>query len=107
MESIRSILLVDDDQDDQFVFAECLSGISKEIILQTANDGIDALEKLKAAEHKPDLIFIDLNMPRMNGKALLRELKSTATLSQVPVIVYSTSSSPEDLRDTKSLGAQQ
>jgi CheY-like chemotaxis protein len=61
------------------------------IQLQIAGDGVDALEKLHAQKDLPDVIFMDVNMPRMNGIECLKELNKSA-LQSIPVIMYSTSS---------------
>ena len=105
METVQTILLVDDDQDDQFVFMEALNSVNPMVKVATANDGIDGLNKLEDAAILPELIFVDLNMPRMNGKTFLKELKANTRFSGIPVIVYSTSSRPEDITETKALGA--
>ena len=102
---IRSILLVDDDTDDQYVFKEALHTVDPSVTVDTAMDGIEAVEKLSGIDSLPQLIFLDLNMPRMNGKGFLKEISSSDTLSKIPVIVYSTSSNPTDIAETKALGA--
>jgi CheY-like chemotaxis protein len=91
MTQIQSILLADDDPDDRFLFEEALAVADDSIQLQTAVDGVDALEKLHAGIGLPDVIFMDVNMPRMNGIDCLREL-SGSTFRSIPVIMYSTSS---------------
>ncbi len=103
--TVQTIFLIDDDQDDQFVFKDALRTVDAKIIIETAIDGIDALEKLSTSQKLPDLIFVDLNMPRMNGKKFLKEAKSRKQLKEIPVFIYSTSSSPEDRRETSELGA--
>lgn len=100
-----TILLVDDDQDDQFLFEEALREIKSTIHLHTALDGVDALERLSTSNPLPDLIFLDLNMPRMNGIKFLEEVKSSSAWSRIPVIIYSTLSSPEDKKATQAGGA--
>lgn len=104
--AIQYILLVDDDADDQYVFKDALQAVDSSIIVDTAVDGIDALQKLAENKTAPQLIFLDLNMPRMNGKSFLKEIKSSQQLQSIPVIVYSTSSNPSDIEETKSLGAK-
>jgi len=91
MTQIQSILLTDDDPDDRFLFEEALSVADASVQLHIAVDGVDALEKLRAASGLPDVIFMDVNMPRMNGIDCLRELSKSAFKS-IPVIMYSTSS---------------
>lgn len=103
---VRNIFLIDDDQDDQFVFKDALRTVDADIMIETAMDGIDALEKLSTARKLPELIFVDLNMPRMDGKKFLKEAKSRTQLKEIPVIIYSTSSSLEDRRETSELGAR-
>lgn len=91
MTQIHSILLADDDPDDRFLFEEALSVADASVQLHIAVDGVDALEKLRAATFRPDVIFMDVNMPRMNGIDCLREL-SASSFKDIPVIMYSTSS---------------
>jgi CheY-like chemotaxis protein len=106
MPKIELLFLIDDDADDQHVFAEALSEVDDSISLLTASNGLDALETLRRAPSRlPDLIFLDLNMPKMNGKQFLKEIKSTAQLSNIPVVIYSTSSARVDREETLDLGA--
>lgn len=91
MTPIQSILLADDDADDRFLFEEALSVADASVKLHTAVDGVDAIQKLRAAVGLPDVIFMDVNMPRMNGIDCLREL-SGSSFKSIPVIMYSTSS---------------
>ena len=105
MQRIHKILLVDDDLDDQFVFDLALKSIDPDVVVDTAKDGIDALDKLREPEVCPELIFLDMNMPRMNGRDFLQQIKSLPSLAHIPVIMYSTSSSPELMEETRRLGA--
>ena len=101
-----TFLLVDDDADDIFLFREVLSGVAPEINLRTASNGQEALEVLsREINHLPDLIFLDLNMPRMDGKQCLTELKNIDRLKGIPVIIYTTSSHSRDVEETMQLGA--
>lgn len=106
MNSFKKIcLLIDDDVDDQEIFALAMDKISFPFVCQVANNGFEALQKLGKENVLPDYIFLDLNMPRMNGKECLRELKKNARFRNIPVVIYSTSSSQSDINDTKKLGA--
>ncbi len=107
MQRIKSILLVDDDVDDQHIFLEALKNLRPDINLSLACNGLEALHKLNTPESKqPDIIFLDLNMPMMNGKEFLEELKKTNSFSHIPVIIYTTSSRNEDRETTLALGAR-
>jgi DNA-binding response OmpR family regulator len=98
--------LIDDDDDDQEIFTMALNTIGEEINCITANDGIDALNKLNIdTDFIPDFIFLDLNMVRMNGRECLIEIKKIPRLNNTPVIIYSTSSEQRDMIETKELGA--
>jgi DNA-binding response OmpR family regulator len=102
---IKSILLVDDDLDDQKFFDEALKVVDKSLVLYTAKDGVDAMEQLMIK--RPDVIMLDLNMPRMNGVEFLRELKSSNRYSDIPVIIYSSFISTCDKVEVIALGARQ
>ena len=91
----NTILLVDDDPDDQLLFKEALKEADTLVLCLTACNGIDALEKLNCVTVPiPDLIFMDVNMPRMNGIDCLKEMQRNVLLKDIPVIMYSTSCSP-------------
>lgn len=97
--------LIDDDLDDQDIFILALEEVDKSIRCEVASDGADALKRLNGKELRPDYIFLDLNMPRMNGKQCLSQIKKLDFLSDVPVIIYSTSSDQNDRTETERLGA--
>lgn len=104
----KTILLVDDDKDDREIFGEALHAIDDSIDFEEAFDGIDAIQKLSSATfRKPDLIFLDLNMPRMNGVQVLQELRQMEECSNVPVVIYSTSSRSEESKQLAELGARE
>ena len=103
---IKTILLVDDDHDDQLLFKEALSEADNTIMYRSAFNGIDALEKLSSKEIRlPELIFLDVNMPKMNGIDCLKELKKSETLKNIPVMMYSTSSFSEYKKECFENGA--
>lgn len=99
-------LLIDDDLDDQEIFKLALQDVNDSVQCLTANDGAAGLQLLSTLENlTPHYIFLDLNMPRMGGKDCLTAIRNIPHLSEIPVIIYSTSSNPMDIRETKSLGA--
>ena len=103
---LRRIFVIDDDIDDQELFIEAVREINAGIQCECASNGEEALAILgKSESNLPDLIFLDLNMPRLNGKQCLERLKSSKLLRHIPVVIYSTSSQENDVRDTMALGA--
>ena len=102
----KTILLVDDDADDTELFLEAIGDIDAGITCYNAANGEEALQKLQqAASTKPDIIFLDINMPGMNGWQCLTELKASKLFWQIPVIIYSTSSAQRDRSIAAGLGA--
>jgi CheY-like chemotaxis protein len=101
----KHILIVDDDEDDRELFCAAVDELNEDVSCSSARDGLDALTLLRAGKVKPDYIFLDLNMPRMNGKKCLCELKKDSALSSIPVIIYSTSKLSDDFEETMKLGA--
>lgn len=99
------LFLVDDDMDDQEIFKSALAKVDEDLALLTATNGYDALQVLSSATKLPDYIFVDLNMPRMSGLQFLKEIKNNNTLKNIPVIIYTTSSNPNDIAKTRELGA--
>jgi CheY-like chemotaxis protein len=99
-------LLVDDDLDDHEIFAIALKESKKSIDVVRAYDGVEALARLRDESfNRPDFIFLDLNMPKMDGKQCLEALKKNSELKEIPVVIYSTSSEIRDLIDAQRLGA--
>src|SRR5687768_10254806 len=93
----KRLFIIDDDIEDQEIFMEALKEIDSSIQCFCATNGEEALNQLeREVIILPDLIFLDMNMPKLNGKQVLRELKNTRTLKSIPVIMYSTSFAPRD-----------
>ena len=91
-----NIILADDDDDDQFMFKEALEELGSKANLVTANNGeelMDALHKL--TDKLPDLLFLDLNMPRKNGFQCLVEIRQHEKFNGIRTIIFSTSSEGE------------
>ncbi len=99
-------LLVDDDIDDTSLFEEILKEVDPGIRFRSAENGKEALDLLrKEQDSLPHVIFLDLNMPKMDGKQCLAELKSDPVLQKIPVIMYTTSSQSRDIEQTMMNGA--
>ncbi len=76
MNHYRSILLIDDDTEDQEIFLDAIKEVDPRLHCTTANDAEAALKQLnEEIVLRPDILFIDLNMPKINGKQLLKEIK--------------------------------
>lgn len=105
LEDRISLLLVDDDADDRELFVNAVKEVNPNIHCFTANDGQQALDLLKTLPTLPDLIFLDLRMPRINGRKFLTEIKQQEKLKNVPVVIYSTSREVDEAKDLKKLGA--
>lgn len=100
------ILIIDDDADDRELLIEALQDIDPSSDCLTAINGQDGLVKLDTKSIPfPSLIFLDLNMPRIDGRKFLMHIKRDPNLSSIPVIIYTTSSNPNDIEDMAQLGA--
>ena len=106
MTQALTCFLIDDDEDDREIFIMALEGCNSAHRCVTATNGKDALQKLNADPIGiPDFIFLDLNMPIMNGKQFLKERSEIAHIAAVPVIIYTTSSYEKDIQEAQQLGA--
>lgn len=86
------LLLADDDRDDRFFFKDALSELPIATHLTTVDDGERLMDYLlKNVYQLPDVLFLDLNMPRKNGSECLKEIKLNKEIQNLPVIIYSTS----------------
>lgn len=100
------IVLVDDDEDDRQFFIDALKELDMNTSLQVFQNGQDVLDFLsKENVERPDLVFLDLNMPVMNGFQCLREIRKKSALKELVVAIYSTSSSEKDVEETFVHGA--
>jgi|SRR5688572_8821019 CheY-like chemotaxis protein len=106
MRQILNLMLVDDDEDDRDIFLSVVESISPNIVCAIATNGRDALIKLGDAKTLPEKIFLDLNMPLMDGRQFLQEIKKDNGLKEIPIVILSTSSDKETIALTKQLGAE-
>ena len=96
------ILLVEDEPGDAYLTAEALKSAKVINRVHLVEDGIQALEFLRhegayADAPRPDLILLDLNLPRKDGREVLAEIKNNPALAAIPVVVMTTSSADEDI----------
>jgi CheY-like chemotaxis protein len=98
--------IVDDDIDDQQFLIEALVENNPLSQCFTASNGEEAITYLtNAIVPTPDVIFLDLNMPRLNGKQCLVMLKNSLSFQHIPVIIYSTTSNKQEIQEINELGA--
>lgn len=103
---VSNILLADDDRDDRFFFSMAITEMEIGLKLEMVKHGEELMEYLTRDDITiPDILFLDLNMPRKNGFDCLREICNSTLLKDLFVIIYSTSSSQRDIEETFRLGA--
>lgn len=92
------VMLVEDDPGDVVLVREALGGNERVNDIRVVTDGVEALEQLNDPKLTlPDLILLDLNLPRMDGRELLAELKADQRLGRIPVVVLTTSQAQSDI----------
>ncbi|WP_276372857.1 response regulator [Chryseolinea sp. H1M3-3] len=100
------ILIIDDDEDDRELLTIAIHEVDPSIHCAMARNGEEALHGLKVMEFpKPHVIFLDLNMPRLNGDQFMNELRKDRELHDIPVVIYTTSKLKEDAEKMRALGA--
>ena len=104
---IYNLLLADDDEDDCTFFKEALDELSLPVKLVTVNDGVELMGflEINTADRLPDILFLDLNMPRKNGYECLAEIKAIEDLKGLPVVIFSTSLDSEIVNSMYEKGA--
>lgn len=107
---IFDILLVEDSPSDVLIIREALSEVDINNNLIVVEDGVAAVDYLYqrglfAGSQRPDLILLDINLPRKNGREVLVEIKSDLDLKKIPVVVLTTSNSYKDIEDAYQLNA--
>lgn len=96
------ILVVDDDDADAFMISEALESSETQTTVKRVSDGREALDYLRriapyGEAHRPDLILLDLNMPRMDGRETLAAIKTDDRLKAIPVVILTTSGADQDI----------
>ncbi len=97
----KKIVLADDEQFIALAYNDGLTRAGYQVFV--ANDGVEALEQIKA--HKPDLVLLDLIMPKKDGFSVLKEMKADPALANIPVLILSNLSQATDAEETRELGA--
>jgi CheY-like chemotaxis protein len=101
----KFILIIDDDSDDVQFLMEALHQTNQAYDCVAVSNGEEALRFLNDTNEKPDFIFLDLNMPRINGKECLIKIKSNDQFIDIPVVIYSTTSQKREMDELYRLGA--
>ncbi len=105
-EDYINIILADDDEDDRLFFTDAFDELKITTKVKTFNDGVYLMDYLNDKESDlPNVLFLDLNMPRKSGMECLKELKQNAKFNNVAIAIYSTSASEEDIENTFVMGA--
>ncbi len=106
------ILIADDDADDRYLTKAAFEENASHCEIDFVEDGNEVFDflysrgKFSTYQAKmPGLILLDLNMPKKDGRQVLDEIKKAPSLKHIPVIIFSTSKSPEDIRQMYSMGA--
>lgn len=106
MKPERYILLVDDDPDEHLLFEDALKELSGAPRLAYARDGQQLMQFLNTEKAElPAIIFLDLNMPRMNGFECLQEIRKSLKLKRIPVVIFSTTSQTQTIDKVYEQGA--
>jgi CheY-like chemotaxis protein len=106
---MKNLLLIEDNEADVLLTKEVFEEIDNTIIIDIARDGAEAIDYLSDVQHAkrklPQLILLDINLPKKNGFEVLKYIKSIEKLSQIPVVMMTTSSSKYDIEKSIELGA--
>lgn len=106
MFNYKNIFLTDDDEDDRDFFREALNDVAADVVLTTSKDGQELLTLMAQPPMPlPDLIFVDINMPKVGGMQCVSEIRSFKQNKGIYIIAYSTSRNPEDVEAMHNLGA--
>jgi chemotaxis family two-component system response regulator Rcp1 len=110
MNPLQELLVVDDNPADVALVIEALAGSKYHSQLSTVGDGIEALAFLNRKEKyanalRPDLVILDLNLPKKDGLAVLAAMKAGPALRRIPVVIFSTSQLQKDIVRSYELGA--
>lgn len=101
----HKILLIDDDRDDQVSFCRCIYELDPFIECLIAANGSEALLHLRTIVRKPDIIFLDLNMPFMDGFEYLSEIRSQRIYDEIPIFIFTSSVAFQDREKAQLFGA--
>ncbi len=99
-----SLLLIEDDEIETLKFQKIVSSISEKHKVTIAQNGEEALKLVKNIGQLPNVILLDLNMPKLNGLEFLKILKNSGVLKYIPVVILTTSNYPNDILECYEMG---
>ncbi len=100
------IVLADDDEDDRLFFTDAFGELKINTKVDTFSDGVELMNYLNKEDTVlPNVLFLDLNMPKKTGIECLNEIKANSKMSEIAIVIYSTSASEEDIEKTFVMGA--
>lgn len=100
-----NILLIEDDSDDVELFTDALNRNQQEHSIQLLQDGMAAVNYFSETDLRPDVVVMDMNLPRLHGRDVIRHIRSKTSFDNVPVVVLTTSSASDDRNYVLSQGA--
>jgi CheY-like chemotaxis protein len=101
----KRILLVEDNPDDELLTTRAIQKVGLPVQVTVARDGVAALDLLEnaARDTLPDLVLLDLKLPKVNGLEVLRRVRATAATKVLPVVVFTSSNEEQDIREAYTL----
>jgi CheY-like chemotaxis protein len=103
--ALPSVLLVEDSPDDTFFFQRALEKAAIEASVEIAEDGARAIDYLSRGGPIPEIMFVDLKMPNVNGFELLQWLQTQPFRSQIRIVILTSSEEPREMQSSRALGA--
>ena len=100
-----NILLIEDDIDDIELLEEALNGNNVKYKLEVVMEGDMVYSHISTSQNLPEIIILDFNLPKVHGRDVLKQIKSSEKFNKIPLVVLTTSSSKEDVEYAYSLGA--
>jgi CheY-like chemotaxis protein len=105
MSNVLKIVVADDDEDYRFLFNESLRETGIPAAVSFANNGIEVIDLLNTMSGSPDMLFLDINMPKMDGLTALEHIRKNELFSKVPIIILSGTEEPDKVEDAYRKGA--
>lgn len=101
----KILLLAEDDEADYKLFEMAFNEVMPETKVERVKDGFEVVNHLNRSNKKPDLVVLDLNLPGMSGIEALEKIRTLPDTEQIPIVILTTSGSPRDFEECRSLGA--